>query len=280
MVTWEAKEFSLEAIAASGQVFTWQPQSGIRSQWRITSGKRVCMASQAEDKLCLRWPDKKQPSEEELRYWRHYFALDDNYAAMLAELEASGLLPSELRSTSRGIRVLHQQWFDVAVSFIISQNSNISRIQRTMDVLIAHGDPPGSMPSVSRLIEIINNPAICNDLRLGYRRPYLLELAQRTAAGWRPLALSHPFAPLETQMAELERLPGIGPKVASCICLYGLGYDEAVPRDVWIKRAEHDFDIQWHPRLGGIQQQLVFTWIRDKYKRGRKQPSCSKPKKL
>lgn len=32
------------------------------------------------------------------------------------------------------------------------------------------------------------------------------------------------------------RLPGVGPKVADCILLYGFGFQEAFPSDVWIKR--------------------------------------------
>ena len=31
-------------------------------------------------------------------------------------------------------------------------------------------------------------------------------------------------------------LPGVGPKVADCILLYGFGFQEAFPSDVWIKR--------------------------------------------
>ena len=32
------------------------------------------------------------------------------------------------------------------------------------------------------------------------------------------------------------KLPGVGPKVADCILLYGFGFGEAFPSDVWIKR--------------------------------------------
>ena len=50
--------------------------------------------------------------------------------------------------------------------------------------------------------------------------------------------------------------------VASCICLYGLGYFEAVPRDTWIKKAEERYSIEWDPAYGGIQQQYIFAWMR------------------
>ena len=31
-------------------------------------------------------------------------------------------------------------------------------------------------------------------------------------------------------------VPGVGPKVADCILLYGFGFRQAFPSDVWIKR--------------------------------------------
>jgi N-glycosylase/DNA lyase len=34
----------------------------------------------------------------------------------------------------------------------------------------------------------------------------------------------------------LLQIPGVGPKVADCILLYGFGRNEAFPVDVWIKR--------------------------------------------
>ena len=32
------------------------------------------------------------------------------------------------------------------------------------------------------------------------------------------------------------KVPGVGPKVADCILLYGFNFKEAFPSDVWIKR--------------------------------------------
>lgn len=34
----------------------------------------------------------------------------------------------------------------------------------------------------------------------------------------------------------IQEIPGVGPKVADCILLYGFDFKEAFPSDVWIKR--------------------------------------------
>lgn len=268
MASFTVKDFSLSAIAKSGQVFTWHAvQKADATSYLIASGQQLCLAQQTGNTLSLSQSDGSELSAEELNYWRHYLALDDNYVLMQAELIASGLLKQEVLKTQQGIRVLYQNWWDVAVSFVISQNSSITRIQHTMDLLMKQGNPVGCVPTASCLLEILGDETLCARLKLGYRKPYLQSLATQVVRGWRPLSLTRPYAALSAQMAELQTLQGIGPKVASCICLYGLGYLEAVPRDTWIKKAERDYGFVWHERLGGVQQQFVFAWMRERAKR-------------
>jgi N-glycosylase/DNA lyase len=37
--------------------------------------------------------------------------------------------------------------------------------------------------------------------------------------------------------AELQRLPGVGPKIADCVLLFAYGLPTAFPLDVWVIRA-------------------------------------------
>lgn len=253
--TWSVGDFDLDAIAASGQAFTWTRLGS--GDYIIASGDRRCRATQDVSTLALSDVRGGALGPEELDLWHHYLALDQDYDAILSELA----LPREVAEASRGIRVLAQDWWDTSVSFIISQNSTIVRIQRTMDALMNAGG--GVVPRPADLARLLADDAFRSDLRLGYREPYLVDFAARCSAGWEPLAAEHKNVTLCEAMNDLERCRGIGPKVAQCICLFSLGYLEAVPRDTWIKRAEREHDISWHPRWGGIQQQYVFKWMRD-----------------
>ncbi len=258
MAAIETTFFSLDAIAASGQVFTWQRTE---DGWLVASGKRRCLLSQEGDAekgtVCVRRANGDEVDANELTYWRHYLALDTDYVKILGELA----MPEEVMDVGAGIRVLAQDWWDTAVSFVVSQNSNIVRIQRTMDALLDAGG--GCAPRPHELGGLLANDAFATSLKLGYRRPYLEALADR-AVGWHPARLDQRDVTLAESMAELEESPGIGPKVASCICLFGLGYLEAVPHDTWIKRAEREHHVTWDARWGGIQQQYVFAWMREK----------------
>jgi N-glycosylase/DNA lyase len=72
----------------------------------------------------------------------------------------------------------------------------------------------------------------------------------------------------ETARRELQKLPGVGPKVAECTLLYGYGRHECFPVDVWIKRALAEFypggfPFMNHPEAG-VAQQYLFHYIRSK----------------
>lgn len=60
---------------------------------------------------------------------------------------------------------------------------------------------------------------------------------------------------------------GIGPKVADCICLFGLGHREAFPVDTWVRRIVERhyggrFPCERYPEVQGIMQQWMFAYER------------------
>jgi N-glycosylase/DNA lyase len=257
----EAHDFDLDAIFRSGQVFTWRPLEPASSGWGtgylVSSGQRRCRVGQSGGTLALLDADGGALPQEDAPYWEHYFALDADYGAILGGLS----LPHEVWAASAGIRVLAQDWWDTLVSFAISQNSNIPRIQHAMDALMAAGG--GCVPQPAQLARQLSDDGFANALRLGYRLPYLQGIAQRCTA-WRPSSLGSRPVALEEQLLELQSLPGVGPKVANCVCLFGLGYLDAVPRDTWIKKVESRENVAWDPTYGGIQQQYYFAWARER----------------
>ena len=70
---------------------------------------------------------------------------------------------------------------------------------------------------------------------LTYRAKYVIEAARRVRDGELNLEELR-SQDYEKAKAKLMELPGIGPKVADCFLLYGLGRTEAAPVDIWIHR--------------------------------------------
>ena len=69
---------------------------------------------------------------------------------------------------------------------------------------------------------------------------------------------------------ELQKIKGVGKKVAECTLLYGFGKYEAFPEDVWVKRIMAEMYPDGLPACTkgseGIAQQYLFHWRRTVYR--------------
>lgn len=164
-----------------------------------------------------------------------------------------------------GVRILNQDAWEALVGFICSSNNNISRISQMVHKLCLHYGPYigtidkeafHDFPTPSSLA-VPGVEAHLRELGFGYRARYIAETARNISEerpeGWL-LSLRNPDSlalgaklgskippsddPTPTYKhahEQLLQLTGVGPKVADCVCLMGLGWLEAVPVDthVW-----------------------------------------------
>lgn len=101
--------------------------------------------------------------------------------------------------------------------------------------------------------------------RAGFRAKYILDAAQKILSG--EVALENlSDLPLEDARSELMKIKGVGPKVAECVLLYGLGRLDAFPVDVWVKRVMSEMYPEGLPPctkgFEGVAQQYLFHWRR------------------
>lgn len=258
--------FDLDKIADSGQCFRWRkiedgaykiPAFGKELLiWQNTKAGQTC--------LNCSW-------EEYEEIWKDYFDLGTDYERYETELriqkDTSEYL-YEAAKAARGIRILKQDLWETILSFVISQNNNIPRIKKCIEKLC---EKFGGFPSARQIV--MCGPEGLENLGLGYRQEYIHKIAIRYDNGGFNAHLGTELMlrglAYEEAMRELLTWPGIGPKVANCICLYGLGHKEAFPRDVWIKRieAEHfggHFPDENYPGYAGVYQQYIFYYEREK----------------
>ena len=224
--------------------------------------------------------------EDFQKIWRPYLDLDRDYGAIKNKLSESDNVMAKAIQGGSGIRILRQELWETMVSFIISQNNNIPRIKGCIENLSRlFGRPAGEY----RGTEYFNVPSAevmanltAGDLapcRLGYRAPYLVETARQVMAkgGIEAVAAElEAAATPEEACRYLMEFQGVGPKVASCIALFGLGRLEAFPIDVWVRRVmnrlygidEKDikgmnaYAAEHFGENGGIAQQYLFYYIR------------------
>lgn len=152
-----------------------------------------------------------------------------------------------------GVRILRQEGFETLISFLFSQNNNVPRIKGIIERLCcSFGDPIGEglygFPSPERLAALSEEELA--PLRCGWRGAYVLDAARKVASGTVDLKTAASLPMGEARQA-LQTIKGVGPKVAECVLLYGLGRLEAFPLDVWMKRAMAQFFPGYTPESFG-----------------------------
>ncbi|WP_049920942.1 DNA-3-methyladenine glycosylase family protein [Halopiger djelfimassiliensis] len=175
---------------------------------------------------------------------RRLLRLDDDLEAIVDAAPDDPLL-REAYDAHRGMRLVEDPPFGTLVSFICSAQMRVSRIHDMVSTLAREygdeirfdGEQYYAFPTPDQLAAATE--AELRELGLGYRAPYVVRTAEMVAEDE-----VHPAAArdLEYEAAReyLCQFVGVGDKVADCVLLFSLGFDEAVPLDTWIKSAIAD----------------------------------------
>ena len=184
----------------------------------------------------------------------HIFDLDFNLDKFYKYLSNQSEL-AEMSDFCRGLRLfLAADPFECVISSISSANNSIKRWTKSIsDIKVKWGSEHEgyyTFPQSKVLRNVylddedefnlsdIGDIKMCkNNLKecgVGYRAPYIRRASE--------------IFTLEMDLSEISQMtydeafetvlevPGVGPKVADCILLYGFDFKEAFPSDVWIKR--------------------------------------------
>ncbi|KAI1455643.1 8-oxoguanine DNA-glycosylase [Annulohypoxylon moriforme] len=217
-------------------------------------------------------PVKSEPesesSDDTEALLRHYFSLKHDLTALYEQWSNSDPNFRKKAPKFTGIRILSQSPWEALIAFICSSNNNISRISQMVHKLCIHYGPlighigdeafhdfPSPQALNGQKVE-----AHLRELGFGYRAKYIAETARLVSEerpeawleslvnpdnpGWH-MTKTNGAAELPTYRFAHEQLlllSGVGPKVADCVCLMGLGWDEALPVDthVW-QIAQRDY---------------------------------------
>lgn len=256
-----AKNFDLAQTLDCGQAFRWSQKSD--GCWcGIAFGKYIELYKNVNDIIIT------MSNETDFKnLWYHYFDLGRDYGEIIKDVSINGTI-KKAADYSSGIRLLNQEPWEALCSFIISQNNNIPRIKGIIERLCQNfGEKiPGgyTFPTAQKIASLSTEDL--SPIRSGFRAKYIIDAAKKVASGEIDLeALKHTDYNIAREI--LMTIKGVGPKVADCVLLYGLGHIEAFPRDVWIKRALTELFDGEIPECAvpyaGIVQQYIFHYIRN-----------------
>jgi len=255
-------DMSLSDTLCCGQSFRWKEQED--GSFRGTAmGKTVSVSMSGSD-LIIEGTD---PSDYE-NIWKSYFDLEFDYVTIKETLSEKHPVLKEAARFAPGIHILRQEPFEALISFIISQNNNIKRIEGIVERLcenfgekLQSGD--FSFPTAERLANLCEDDL--KPLRAGFRNRYILDAARKVHSGEICLEELRTLPFLEAKK-KLMTIVGVGEKVADCVLLYGLHRTEAFPMDVWMKRAMStlfpDVEPSCFGEYAGVAQQYIFHYSR------------------
>lgn len=249
--------FDLGLILDCGQAFRWTEKDG---KWHGVAFSKPLTVYQTENKIIF---DCDETDFNKI--WKNYFDFECNYEEITSKYNDKYL--SQAVKDYNGIRILRQEPWEALCSFIISANNNIPRIKGIIDRLCENfGDGESgqkAFPSAEKLATLTVEDLA--PLRSGFRAKYVIDAAQKVANGTVDFDAIEK-KPIEFGREELQKINGVGAKVAECTLLYGFHKVEAFPVDVWVKRIMSEMYPDGLPQCTkgteGIAQQYLFHWRR------------------
>lgn len=218
---------------------------------------------------------------------REYFDLDTDYTKIKKVLSGVDDYLKRSIKYGEGIRILKQDLWETIISFIISANNNIPRIKGIIErmskkygnEIIYNGNSYYSFPTPQQL-----SKASVEDLRklgLGFRDKRVYETTKMILNKEIDLDKLKGIKDSGLLREELNKLPGVGDKVADCIMLFSMRRFNVFPVDVWVRRVMNELYIkaeneekinkkqirnlaeEKYGNLAGIAQQYLFYWKRE-----------------
>ncbi len=223
IIIYEPTDFNVLQILNSGQIFRY-----------VIDGDSAVVCSIDKCAHLFTYSDRIEIESKDIDYFEEFFDLETNYGEIKKILKNDIFLAKAV-DFGYGIRILKNDAYEMLVSFIISANNNIGRIKKSIEHLCSKfGKNMGEYYAFPTLKEL-KSATIQDytDAGLGYRASQMYDTIQKlTEQSIEDLK----NMTREDALAYLISLKGIGEKVANCIMLFGLGFNDVFPVDTWINK--------------------------------------------
>ena len=250
--------FDLNLTLDCGQAFRWHYKD---DKWHGVAFGTPLSIQQTENEIIFFDCNENDFNN----IWKAYFDFDLDYKKIVSSYNDEHLKTAT--QEYKGIRILQQEPWEALCSFIISQNNNIPRIKGIIHRLCEiYGDGETDRKTFPSA-EVISKLTVedLSPIRAGFRAKYIIDAAQKVTKGdvdFEKIKQN----PIEFGRDELQKIKGVGAKVAECTLLYGFHKLEAFPVDVWVKRIMAEMYPEGLPECTkgteGIAQQYLFHWRR------------------
>ncbi len=256
--------FCLDAVLEGAQDFRWRSWNGWHSG--VLSGNLIHIR-QIGHRV-----EYRADSDSDLDILlRRYFRLDDDIAAIHADLSSRDFKIASLVKKYPYLRILRQPdpW-ECTVSYICSALAKIPQISEKVEAIAKElgnkikldGDVRYTFPTPEVVLEV--GPGPLKELKLGLKRDRkIMAAAKRIRAGKLNLCrMAQPQVCYAEAKRRLMGCDGIGDKIADCIALFALDKLEAFPVDTWVEKAMADYFFLCKKQPAGDE---LVMWAQDHF---------------
>jgi N-glycosylase/DNA lyase len=248
--------FNLQHTLESGQAFRWRREG----EWHAGIVQGCLFRVRQVSGESIEFTSTPLAEAEAAPILQSYLRLDDDLRAIYRRMGKDRHVRSAIRRY-HGMRLISQEPWECLVTFVVSQNSNIPRIAKNINAICERygalvetpAGPFRRFPGVNELARATQ--AELAKLGLGYRDVHLVTLTRQVAQR-RINLLGLRKRPYVQAKATLERLRGVGPKVADCVLAFSLDKGQAFPVDVHIRRAVK----RWYLPGQNVTDKVVREW--------------------
>ena len=277
------KDFDVAQTVECGQFFHYEKISD--GEYALVYRKNLLHIKEDKEKIIF-----YDTTEDEFKnIWTGFFDLNRDYSLIQNKIIKADIRLKDTIRKGKGIRIIDGDYFETLMSFIISQNKQIPHIRKIVfDISKQYGEFLGnikgmdfySFPDVNALKDVEKEEYV--ELKTGFRAKYLRDAVLKVLKDEKLSEDSLKKAGYENALNKLMEIKGVGNKVANCVLLFSLGYTNAFPVDVWIKRIMTDMYFDGNEKVsneeiyeygrklfgeyGGFAQQYLFLYIRENSK--------------
>ncbi|MDY6773683.1 MAG: DNA glycosylase [Candidatus Nanohaloarchaea archaeon] len=281
----EEGELDLHKTMQCGQTFSWHKVSGEpffeepspdEKYYTTVDGEVVILWQEDED---LHYETSGEISRDIGSFFRLHEPLDN-----VLETISKDDIMEEAVEEHRGLRLVNDEFVPTLISYICSSQMQIPRIKEMFDSITEKygteieydGRKYKQFPSLYELSDVSEREL--RRMGLGYRAKYVKSAIRHLIKG---KVKEEELRDMGYKGAheEIQKINGVGDKVADCVLLFSLGYLEAFPLDTWSWSAIEEHYPEHHHEdyhrtadnlrdyfgdYAGYAQQYLFHHMREK----------------
>jgi N-glycosylase/DNA lyase len=238
-----------------GQSHNWEFENG--HYYGFTT-RRILKLKQVGDELF--W--QTFPIKNDFEFLEKYLNLDIDYQKIIKTINKDMYIKKAMK-TYPNLWLLKQNFEEVLLSYLFSATNNLKSIRNSIkklremygEKIRIDGKDKFLFPETVR----ISNAKIEDLLktRMGFRSKYLKSAAERivqekTSEKIQNLSENH-------SRKMLLAFEGVGEKIADCVLVYGLGFNNVTPLDIWGKR----FAEKYYHLSSKLKYTEIRSWLSD-----------------